>query len=83
MTAWSAAASVLLLLLVPCTLVAMRGGPLDRLLGLELGGTIAALTLIVLAEGFGRSIYADVALVYAVLSFTGTLVFIRFLERWV
>jgi len=63
--------------------VAMRGSPIDRLLGLELAGTVASLAFVVLAEAFNRSIYFDLALVYAAMSFVGTLVFVRFLERWV
>jgi multicomponent Na+:H+ antiporter subunit F len=73
----------MLALLAPCTYVALRGSTADRLLGLELGTTITTLALLLLAEGFDRSIYFDLALVYCVLSFTGSLAIVRFLERWV
>jgi multicomponent Na+:H+ antiporter subunit F len=35
-----------------------------------------------LAEGFGRLPFFDLALTLALLSFAGGLVFARFLERW-
>ena len=41
------------------------------------------MAMLLLAEGFDRSIYFDLALVYTVLSFAGTLAIVRFLERWV
>jgi hypothetical protein len=42
--------------------------------------TLASLAILVLAEGEGRQPFADLALVLAVLSFAGTLLFARFLE---
>src|SRR5205823_10171361 len=83
MTAWLAAGAGLMGLMLPCALVAARGSPVERLLGLELGSVLASLTFLVLAEGFGRSIYADLGLAFALASFVGTLVFVRLLERWV
>jgi len=79
---WLVAAAAMLVLLAPCGYVAMRGSPEDRLLGLELGSVITAMALLLLAEGFDRSIYFDLALVYAVASFVATLTIVRFLERW-
>jgi len=81
--AWLAAASALLILVLPCAVAAMRGGMVERLLGVELGGVLTTLSLLMLAEGFDRSIYFDLALVFAVMSFVGSLAFVRFLERWV
>jgi multisubunit Na+/H+ antiporter MnhF subunit len=80
---WLVAAAAMLALLVPCGYIALRGSEVDRLLGLQLGATITTLAILLLAEGFNRSIYVDLALVYCVLSFTGTLAIVRFLERWV
>ena len=48
-----------------------------------LGGTVDTLVLLVLAQAYDRSIYFDLALALALLSFAGGLVFARFLERWV
>ena len=83
MTVWLWAGAGLLALLAPCALVASRGSPVERLLGLELGSIVTTLALLVLAEGFDRPFYFDLALVFAVLSFGGTVAFLRFLERWV
>jgi len=81
--AWLWAGASTLVLLVPCAVRALHGSTVDRLLGLELGGVVTALALVMLAEGFDRSIYFDLALVFTVLSFVGNLVLVRFVERWV
>ena len=82
MNVWLWAAAATLFVLVPCALRAVRGSTVDRLLGMELGGVVTVLAMVMLAEGFDRSIYFDLALVFAVLSFVGNLVLVRFLERW-
>jgi multicomponent Na+:H+ antiporter subunit F len=82
-TAWLLAGAALLALLVPCALAALRGSPINRLLGLELASATTTLAMVALAEGFGRAIYFDLALVFAVVSFGATLFFVRFVERWV
>ena len=42
---------------------------------------LVALVLLLLSEGYHRSIYTTVPLVLAALSFVGGLVFARFMER--
>ena len=83
MNEWSVAALALLAGLVPCGVVCLRGSPVDRLIGLELAGTVDTLVLLVLAQAYDRAIYLDLALALALLSFAGGLVFARFLERWI
>ena len=83
MNEWSVAALALLAGLVPCGVVCLGGSPVDRLVGLELAGTVDTLVLLVLAQAYDRAIYFDLALALALLSFAGGLVFARFLERWV
>jgi multicomponent Na+:H+ antiporter subunit F len=83
MNEWLVTAAVLLLSLVPCGVVCARAAPIDRLVALELAVVVDVVILLVLAQGFRRDIYFDVALVLAFLSFAGALVFIRFVERWV
>lgn len=83
MSVWLWAAAACLLVLVPCVVRATRGSTFDRVLGMQLASVVVTLALVMLAEGFGRSIYADLALVFGVLSFAGSLAFVRFLERWV
>ena len=82
MNAWLVAASVLLFALVPCGIVAFTKTAMDRLIGLEMAGLIETLLLILLAEGFHRLPFYDLALALALLTFGGGLVFVRFLERW-
>lgn len=65
-----------------CLLGACRGGPVARLVALELGSVVAVLVLLLLSAGYGRSSYQDVGLVLAIVSFAGSLVYARFLERW-
>jgi multicomponent Na+:H+ antiporter subunit F len=79
---WTVAAFALLLGLVPCGVVCLRGEPTERLVGLEMAANLEALVLLLLAVAYRRSIYLDLALALALLTFAGGLVFARFLERW-
>jgi len=79
---WFFAASVLLLGLIPCAIASMRGSLEDAVIGLETSTFVVASTLLVLAVGSGRPVYADVALLVAALSFAGGMVFVRSLEDW-
>lgn len=82
MTIWLVAAAILLLGLIPCGVVSLRRSPVEALVGLEAGTVVLVLALLALSVGFDRSFYADVAVVMAVLSFAGGMVFARFMERW-
>lgn len=82
MTAWFVAAVALLLGVGLCLAGTLRGAVADRLVALELAGVVSTLAFLVLAEAFGRGIYADLAVVLALVSFPGGLVFARFLEHW-
>lgn len=83
MSPWLAAAAALLLCLVPCGFFIVRSDDvLDRLVGLELGGVLVVLILLLLGEGFQRSSFDDLALTVALLSFPSGLAFTRLLERW-
>jgi len=80
---WLSAATALLVGLLPCGWVLLRGQPRDALVALELASTVVTVVLVLLAEGFHRSSYFNVPLLLASMSFVGTLVFIRFLgDRW-
>jgi multicomponent Na+:H+ antiporter subunit F len=83
MNAWLIAATVLLTGLVPCLWIAMRGSVVSALVAVELASTITTLALMMIAQGFRRDPFFDLALVSAILSFVGALTFARFLERWV
>jgi multicomponent Na+:H+ antiporter subunit F len=82
MNAWLISATVLLFALAPAALVAFRGDAMDRLVGLQMAATVTTLILMLLAQGFQRIPFYDIALASALLSFGGGLVFVRFLERW-
>lgn len=82
MNAWLIAATVLLAGIVPLLIVCVRNGPLDALVALELASTITTFVLMLLAQGYRRDPFLDLALVSALLSFAGALTFARFLERW-
>lgn len=81
MNAFEIAAVALLAGLVPLGAVAARRHPIDGLVALELAGALTTLVLLCLSEGFHRSVYYTVAVIAAVLSWVGGLVFARFLGR--
>jgi multisubunit Na+/H+ antiporter MnhF subunit len=76
-------ASVVLLIggLVPCLIVCVRVSAMEGLVALQLAGEVVALVLLLLAQGFQRQPFADLAIILAVLSFVGSLVFVRFMEE--
>ena len=82
MNAFAIAATALLVGYVPLLAVAFRRRPIDGLVALEVGGIILVLVLLCLAEGFHRSFEYAVAIVAAVMTFVGGMVFARFLGRW-
>jgi len=83
MNAWLIAATGLLAGLVPCAVVMARGSIVEALVGLQMAGVVETVVLLLLAEGFHRPPFFDLALVLALLALAGGLVFARMLERWV
>ncbi len=83
MNGWLVAALVLLPGFVACGVVLWRATMLDAVVALNLAGVLASLELVLLAEGFNRPLFYELALVLALLAGVGGLVFLRFLERWV
>lgn len=81
MNAWLAAAAVLLVCIVPCGAVAVRGTRMEAMVALELVTTLGTLTLILLAQGFQRSAYYGVALAAVAAGFVGNLIYLRFMDR--
>jgi multisubunit Na+/H+ antiporter MnhF subunit len=82
MTAYFAAAAVLLAGMGPLIVFSVRASPPDGLVALNLGGVIATFVLMLLAEATQRQPFFDLAVVSAVLSFAGGLSYARFMERW-
>ena len=66
----------------PCLIAVSRGDGVSRLAALNVAGPLTVLLCLVLAAAFQRPGYVDVALVLAPVSFAGSLVYARFLERW-
>lgn len=78
---WLAAATVLIACLLPCGWIAWRRGRLDGLVALEFGGVLTTLALVCLTVGYQRSSYGNLPLVAAVLTWLGSLIFVRFMDR--
>lgn len=81
MNVWLVAATVLLVALVPPFWLLARAPRIDALVALELASTLVTLVLLLLSEGFHRSIYTTVPLVLAGVSLVSGLTFARFMER--
>lgn len=64
-------------------LLRMLKGPTapDRAVAVDTTATITTALLVLLASMFKRYVYLDVALVYAVLTFIGSVAIARFLEK--
>jgi multisubunit Na+/H+ antiporter MnhF subunit len=81
MSGYTLCALALLCALLPAGIAAVRGDGLDRLVGLELVSSIAAVFMLVLAQVTHQSYYLSVPLVLVPMSFAGTLVFTHLLGR--
>jgi len=53
----------------------------DRVVGLDTMNTLVVATMIVLGAAYRQVVFIDVAIIYALLSFVGTLYIARYLER--
>lgn len=82
MNCWIVAALALLVCMVPCFLLCLRGDAMSRLIGLEAGSTMTVMVLLALTEAYQQSSFVDLALTLALLTYGSGLVFARFLERW-
>ncbi len=82
----SQAADVNMAILALALLVAfarlLRGPSLpDRVMSLDMIGTIAMGMMVVYTANTGRAVYLDVAIAMALISFLGTVAFAHFIER--
>jgi multisubunit Na+/H+ antiporter MnhF subunit len=78
---WLLACTVLTVgALMPALWLTATGRPEQRLVGLQLGGSVLVLELLLLAQALGQSSYLVVPVVLVVASFAGTLVFTRLLR---
>jgi multisubunit Na+/H+ antiporter MnhF subunit len=76
---WFVGATALLVGLVPVAWVLIRGDILEALVALQLAGTVVAIVLLLIGEGFKRNSYYTLPLVLAFTNFVGVLIFVRFM----
>lgn len=76
-----AGAVALLLALLPLAFVAMRASPVDGLVALEIGGAVTTLAVVCLGVGLDSTATTGLAVITAVMTWAGGMVFARFLER--
>ena len=78
---WILYFSVTLLAVLLATLRALLGPTVaDRVVAVDALTTITVALMVMLGVIYGREIYLDVALVYAVLAFMGVLIVARYME---
>jgi multicomponent Na+:H+ antiporter subunit F len=76
------AAIAMLVAVIPCGIVMIRGQLMDAVVAYEAISSVVLMVLILLAEGFRRSGEFELPVLLALLLFGSGLVFVRFLERW-
>ena len=81
MNAWLIAAAVLGFALIACALLAALAGPAHGLAAIEVASVLLTTILMLLAEGFHRQPFIDLAVVFAVMGTIGSLTFARLMER--
>jgi multisubunit Na+/H+ antiporter MnhF subunit len=75
------AGTALLALELPLLVYTSLARRLDALVAVEAAASIFTLALVLLAQGFHRVAYTTLGLVAAVLTFAGSMVFVRFFEK--
>ena len=75
-------ACLLILVGMACVLLRTLKGPTlyDRILGVNMMGTKAVMVLCILGFLQGRSGFLDIALLYALINFIGTIAILKFVE---
>lgn len=80
--AFTAAATAMLICLIPPGIVLARGGLPEAIVAYEFITAVVVLVLALLAQAFQRSGLFELAVLLALLMFGGGLVFVRAMERW-
>ena len=81
MNEWEIAATVLGFALIPCAAVALLAPPRHGLAAMQLAAVLLSTILMLLAEGFHRQPFVDLAVVFAPMSLVGGLTFARLMDR--
>ncbi len=82
MTGFIVTAIVMLIAVIPCGIVMVRGKVMEAVVAYEVVSSIAVMVLILLAQGFRRPALFELPVLLAVLLLGSGLVFVRALERW-
>jgi multisubunit Na+/H+ antiporter MnhF subunit len=78
---WEIAAAALGCALIPCIGVCLLASAPHGLLALEIAGVLTATILMLLAQGFDRQPFIDLAVVLAAMSLVSSLMFARMMEK--
>jgi multisubunit Na+/H+ antiporter MnhF subunit len=81
MNEWEIAAVVLGFALIPCVAVCFLTSVAAGVAAIEVAGVLLSTILMLLAEGFHRQSFIDLAIVFAALSVVGSITFARLIER--
>jgi multisubunit Na+/H+ antiporter MnhF subunit len=81
MNEWLWGATALIVALIPLAAVAVRRPALEGVVALQAAGVDASLAMLLVAQGTERQAFVDLALVLAVMSFVGTIAFVRFVRQ--
>lgn len=81
MSAFLVTAIFLLVAVVPCGIVVLRGPAMDAVVAFEAIGSNIVMALALIAGGFNRSGEFELPLLSAVLIYGSGLVYVRFMER--
>ncbi len=81
MNEWEIAATVLGFALIPCLAVCVLGSIGSALAALQVGAVMLSTILMLLAEGFHRQPFIDLAVIFAPMSVVGSITFARLMER--
>ena len=81
-TPWLAAVAVMATLMLLALIRVIKGPtPADRVVGLDAINSLVVASMIVLGAAYEQIIFIDVAIIYALLSFVGTLFIAKYLGR--
>ena len=81
MNSFVIAAIAMLVAVIPCGIVVVRGQLMDAVVAYEAITSVVLMVLVLLAEGFRRPGEFELPVLLAVLLFGSGLVFVRFLEQ--
>lgn len=82
MTGFVVAAIGMLLGVIPCGIMLVRGKIMEAVVAYEAISSIAVMVLVLLCQAFRRPAEFELPVLLAVLLFGSGLVFVRALERW-